>query len=79
AWSSPRASAYAMVSRAYPSSHFYMFDGAADSGMGFCPPNFSGLMCATNDAKRLFYQLTVTSFAGKSITSAEFVVRETFA
>ncbi|MFD4776708.1 LamG-like jellyroll fold domain-containing protein [Streptomyces sp. NPDC058382] len=79
AWSSPRASAYAMVSRAYPSSHFYKFDGAADSGMGFCPPNFSGLKCATNDAKRLFYQLPVTSFAGKSITSAEFVVRETFA
>ncbi|MFD4727616.1 LamG domain-containing protein [Streptomyces seoulensis] len=79
AWSSPRASSYAMVSRAYPSSDFYKFDGADDSGLGFCPPNFTGLKCAPNDAKRLFYKLPVTSFAGKSITSAEFVVRETFA
>ncbi|MFF1545803.1 LamG domain-containing protein [Streptomyces sp. NPDC058291] len=79
AWSSPRASAYAMVSRAFPDSDFYKFDGAADSGLGFCPPNFTGLKCAPNDAKRLFYKLPVTSFAGKSITSAEFVVRETFA
>ncbi|MEH0471965.1 LamG domain-containing protein [Streptomyces sp. B21-097] len=79
AWSSPRASSYAMVSRAYPDSDFYKFDGAADSGLGFCPPNFTGLKCAPNDAKRLFYKLPVTSFAGKSITSAEFVVRETFA
>ncbi|MFG3287777.1 LamG-like jellyroll fold domain-containing protein [Streptomyces sp. NPDC048179] len=79
AWSSPRASAYGMVSRAYPDSDFYKFDGADDSGMGFCPPNFTGLKCAPNDAKRLFYKLPVTSFAGKSINSAEFVVRETFA
>ncbi|MFF1745143.1 LamG-like jellyroll fold domain-containing protein [Streptomyces mirabilis] len=79
AWSSPRSSAYAMVSRAYPDSDFYKFDGAADSGLGFCPPNFTGLKCAPNDAKRLFYKLPVTSFVGKSITSAEFVVRETFA
>lgn len=78
-WSSPRASSYAMVSRAYPDSDFYKFDGADDAGLGFCPPNFTGLKCATNDAKRLFYKLPVTSFAGKSITSAEFVVRETFA
>ncbi|MFI0999796.1 LamG-like jellyroll fold domain-containing protein [Streptomyces galbus] len=78
-WSSPRASSYAMVSRAYPSSDFYKFDGADDAGLGFCPPNFTGLKCAPNDAKRLFYKLPVTSFAGKSITSAEFVVRETFA
>lgn len=79
AWSSPRASSYAMVSRAFPDSDFYKFDGADDSGLGFCPPNFTGLKCAPNDAKRLFYKLPVTSFAGKSITSAEFVVRETFA
>ncbi|MDX3249003.1 LamG-like jellyroll fold domain-containing protein [Streptomyces sp. ME18-1-4] len=79
AWSSPRASAYAMVSRAFPDSDFYKFDGADDAGLGFCPPNFTGLKCAPNDAKRLFYKLPVTSFAGKSITSAEFVVRETFA
>ncbi|MGW7386731.1 LamG-like jellyroll fold domain-containing protein [Streptomyces sp. NPDC054794] len=79
AWSSPRTSSYAMVSRAYPNSDFYKFDGADDAGLGFCPPNFTGLKCAPNDAKRLFYKLPVTSFAGKSITSAEFVVRETFA
>ncbi|MFE5721404.1 LamG domain-containing protein [Streptomyces erythrochromogenes] len=78
-WKSPRATGWAMVSRAYPSSSFYQFDGKDDAGMGFCPPNFTGMKCAPNDAKRLLYQVPVTSFAGKSIDSAEFVVRETHA
>ncbi len=78
-WKSPRATGWAMVSRAYPSSSFYQFDGKYDAGLGFCPPNFTGMQCAPNDAKRLLYQVPVTSFAGKSIDSAEFVVRETHA
>ncbi|MFF4873256.1 LamG-like jellyroll fold domain-containing protein [Streptomyces sp. NPDC000961] len=78
-WKSPRATGWAMVSRAYPGSSFYQFDGKDDAGLGFCPPNFTGMTCAPNDAKRLLYQVSVTSFAGKGIDSAEFVVRETHA
>ncbi|MFE4830011.1 LamG-like jellyroll fold domain-containing protein [Streptomyces sp. NPDC056672] len=37
------------------------------------------MYCQPYDVKRLFYQISTTKFAGRSILSAEFVVRETHA
>ncbi|BFO21797.1 hypothetical protein SHKM778_81850 [Streptomyces sp. KM77-8] len=42
--------------------------------MGFC--NWS--YCKPHDTKRLFYRIATSRFAGKSILSAEFVVRNTW-
>ncbi|MFG3100758.1 LamG-like jellyroll fold domain-containing protein [Streptomyces sp. NPDC048182] len=74
-WYSPRASAWTMASKYWSSSPQWKFNGDSDSGMGYC--NWS--YCSPNDTKRLFYQIPVSKFAGKSILSAEFVVNETWA
>jgi hypothetical protein len=73
-WSSPRATAWTMASKYWASSPQWKFNGASDSGMGYC--NWS--YCQPNDTKRLFYRIPVSTFAGKSILSAEFVVRNTW-
>ncbi|MEU3104855.1 LamG-like jellyroll fold domain-containing protein [Streptomyces griseoflavus] len=73
-WYSPKASAWTMVSKYWASSPQWKFNGDSDSGMGYCNWNY----CKPNDTKRLFYRLPVSKFAGRSILSAEFVVRNTW-
>nr|WP_234307661.1 MULTISPECIES: LamG-like jellyroll fold domain-containing protein [unclassified Streptomyces] len=73
-WYSPRASAWTMASKYWASSPQWKFNGASDAGMGYCNWTY----CKPNDTKRLFYRIPVSKFAGKSILSAEFVVRNTW-
>ncbi|MEU3832066.1 hypothetical protein [Streptomyces microflavus] len=73
-WSSPRATAWTMVSKYWASSPQWKFNGDSDSGMGYC----GWAYCQPQDTKRLFYQIPVSTFAGKTILSAEFVVRNTW-
>ncbi|MFC0599263.1 LamG-like jellyroll fold domain-containing protein [Streptomyces palmae] len=73
-WYSPRASAWTMASKYWASSPQWKFNGESDAGMGYC----NWYYCKPNDTKRLFYRIPVSKFAGKSILSAEFVVRNTW-
>ncbi|MDT0433895.1 MULTISPECIES: LamG-like jellyroll fold domain-containing protein [Streptomyces] len=73
-WYSPRASAWTMASKYWASSPQWKFNGDADAGLGYC--NWS--YCNPSDTKRLFYRVPVSAFAGKSVLSAEFVVRNTW-
>ncbi|GAB2952031.1 LamG domain-containing protein [Streptomyces sundarbansensis] len=70
-WYSPRASAWTMASKYWASSPQWKFNGENNAGMGYCGWNY----CAPHDTKRLFYRIPTSKFAGKSILSAEFVVR----
>lgn len=70
-WSAPRASAWTMASKYWASSPQWKFNGDSNAGMGFCGWDY----CRPNDTKRLFYRFSTSKFAGKSILSAEFVVR----
>jgi hypothetical protein len=74
-WYTPRATAWTMASRYWASSPQWKFNGDSDAGLGYCGWNY----CNPYDVKRLFYQFPTTRFAGRSILSAEFVVRETHA
>ncbi|QTZ95798.1 LamG domain-containing protein [Streptomyces auratus AGR0001] len=73
-WSTPRAASWTMASKYWASSPQWKFNGDHDAGMGYCNWNY----CQPNDTKRLFYQVPTSAFAGKSILSAEFVVRNTW-
>ncbi|MEW2065434.1 DNRLRE domain-containing protein [Streptomyces sp. NPDC007346] len=73
-WYSPRASAWTMASKYWASSPQWKFNGESDAGLGYC--NWS--YCQPHDTKRLLYRLPTSKFAGKSILSAEFVVRNTW-
>ncbi|MFJ3552090.1 LamG-like jellyroll fold domain-containing protein [Streptomyces sp. NPDC090114] len=73
-WHSPKATAWTMVSKYWANSPQWKFNGKSDSGMGFCNWDY----CAPHDTKRLFYRISTSRFAGKSILSAEFVVRNTW-
>jgi hypothetical protein len=73
-WYSPRASAWTMASKYWASSPQWKFNGESDAGMGYCDWYY----CQPYDTKRLFYRIPVSTFAGKSILSAEFVVRNTW-
>ncbi|WJV45854.1 LamG-like jellyroll fold domain-containing protein [Streptomyces flavofungini] len=70
-WYSPRASAWTMASKYWASSPQWKFNGDRDAGLGYC----NWYYCKPHDTKRLFYRIPVSRFAGKSILSAEFVVR----
>ncbi|MFD3735615.1 LamG-like jellyroll fold domain-containing protein [Streptomyces sp. NPDC058632] len=74
-WYTPRATAWTMASRYWAGSPQWKFNGDPDAGLGYCGWNY----CSPYDVKRLFYQFPTTKFAGRSILSAEFVVRETHA
>ncbi|MET8976252.1 LamG domain-containing protein [Streptomyces sp. NPDC004539] len=74
-WYSPKATSWTMASRYWASSPQWKFNGASDAGLGYCGWDY----CAPQDVKRLFYQIPTTKFAGRTILSAEFVVRETHA
>ncbi|MFE9311371.1 LamG-like jellyroll fold domain-containing protein [Streptomyces sp. NPDC006706] len=73
-WYTPKASAWTMASKYWASSPQWKFNGASDAGLGYCNWDY----CAPHDTKRLFYRIPVSTFAGKSILSAEFVVRNTW-
>ncbi|QEU93799.1 LamG-like jellyroll fold domain-containing protein [Streptomyces kanamyceticus] len=73
-WYSPRASAWTMASKYWAGSPQWKFNGEHTAGLGYC--NWS--YCKPHDTKRLFYRIPVSKFAGKSILSAEFVVRNTW-
>ncbi|MFJ9420281.1 LamG domain-containing protein [Streptomyces sp. NPDC101227] len=73
-WSTPRATSWTVASKYWASSPQWKFNGDHDAGMGYCDWNH----CQPEDTKRLFYQVPTSSFAGKSILSAEFVVRNTW-
>ncbi|MFI1399559.1 LamG-like jellyroll fold domain-containing protein [Streptomyces sp. NPDC020681] len=74
-WYTPKASAWTMASRYWASSPQWKFNGNSDAGLGYCGWSY----CAPYDVKRLFYRIPTTKFAGRTILSAEFVVRETHA
>lgn len=73
-WYTPRASAWTMASKYWAGSPQWKFNGDPDAGMGYC----NWYYCQPNDTKRLFYRIATSKFAGKSILSAEFVVRNTW-
>ncbi|MFE9251517.1 LamG-like jellyroll fold domain-containing protein [Streptomyces sp. NPDC007088] len=73
-WYTPKASSWTMASKYWASSPQWKFNGDHDAGLGFCGWDY----CAPHDTKRLFYQIPVSKFAGKSVLSAEFVVRNTW-
>ncbi|MFJ1914840.1 LamG-like jellyroll fold domain-containing protein [Streptomyces sp. NPDC088147] len=73
-WYSPRATAWTMASKYWASSPQWKFNADSDAGLGFC----NWAYCQPNDTKRLFYRIPTATFAGKSILSAEFVVRNTW-
>jgi hypothetical protein len=73
-WYSPKATAWTMASKYWASSPQWKFNGDPDAGMGFC----GWAYCQPQDTKRLFYRLPVSKFAGTSVLSAEFVVRNTW-
>ncbi len=63
-----------MASKYWASSPQRKFNGESDAGMGY--RNWS--YCQPNDTKRLFYRIPVSTFAGKTILSAEPVVHNTW-
>ncbi|MFF4566528.1 LamG domain-containing protein [Streptomyces sp. NPDC001435] len=73
-WYSPGAGNWTMVSKYWASSPQWRFNGDSDAGMGYCAGD---ARCAPQDVKRLFYAVPTSRFIGKSILSAEFVVKET--
>lgn len=73
-WKTVKASAWAYVSKAYPSQSFYKFGGKPDAGLGLCQGDSK---CAPRDVKRIFYRMPTSAYAGKHIISAEFVAKET--
>ncbi|WP_190194404.1 LamG-like jellyroll fold domain-containing protein [Streptomyces minutiscleroticus] len=73
-WYSPKAAAWTMASKYWASSPQWKFNGDPDAGMGYCGWSY----CQPYDTKRLFYRIPVSRFAGKSVLSAEFVVRNTW-
>ncbi|MHC0430918.1 LamG-like jellyroll fold domain-containing protein [Streptomyces sp. O3] len=70
-WYSPRASAWTMASKYWASSPQWKFNGKSNAGLGYCGWSY----CAPRDTKRLFYRIPTSKFAGRTILSAEFVVR----
>ncbi|MEU5247649.1 LamG-like jellyroll fold domain-containing protein, partial [Streptomyces asoensis] len=70
-WYSPRAGAWTMASKYWASSPQWKFNGENNAGLGYC----GWAYCQPNDTKRLFYRIPVSKFAGKTVLSAEFVVR----
>jgi hypothetical protein len=73
-WYSPRATAWTMASKYWASSPQWKFNGKSDAGLGYCAWDY----CAPYDTKRLFYRVPTSTYAGRTILSAEFVVRNTW-
>ncbi|MFI9200854.1 LamG domain-containing protein [Streptomyces sp. NPDC053048] len=73
-WYTPQSSAWTMASSYFANEPQWKFNGKSDAGMGYC----DWMHCQPEDTKRLFYEIGTSKFAGKTILSAEFVVRETW-
>ncbi|MEV7844560.1 LamG-like jellyroll fold domain-containing protein [Streptomyces cyaneofuscatus] len=73
-WNSPDATAWTMASKYWEGSPQWLFNGQPDAGMGLCDWAY----CQPHDTKRLFYRIPTSTFAGRSILSAEFVVGNTW-
>ena len=73
-WYSPKAAAWTMASKYWASAPQWKFNGDSDAGLGFC----GWYYCKPYDTKRLFYRIPVSKFAGRTVLSAEFVVRNTW-
>ncbi|MGW5098782.1 LamG-like jellyroll fold domain-containing protein [Streptomyces nodosus] len=73
-WYTPKASAWTMASKYWASSPQWKFNGDSDAGLGYCDWSY----CNPHDTKRLFYRIPTSTYAGKSILSAEFVVHNTW-
>ncbi|MFE0045679.1 LamG-like jellyroll fold domain-containing protein [Streptomyces albireticuli] len=73
-WYTPQASSWTMATSYFANEPQWKFNGKSDAGMGYC----DWAHCQPADTKRLFYEIGTSKFAGKSILSAEFVVRETW-
>ncbi|MEV5751765.1 LamG domain-containing protein [Actinoallomurus sp. NPDC052308] len=54
------------------------YDFKNDEGMGYCPYSYT-YDCGSPHVKRLFYRMPTSGFGGKTILSAEFQIKETFA
>ncbi|MFF3820119.1 LamG domain-containing protein [Streptomyces bluensis] len=74
-WDTPKATSWTVASRYWHGSPQWKFNGDSDAGLGYCGWSY----CQPYDVKRLFYQFPISKYAGRSILSAEFVVRETHA
>ncbi|MER0242186.1 LamG-like jellyroll fold domain-containing protein [Streptomyces sp. HSW2009] len=74
-WYSPRASSWTVASQYWAGTPQWKFNGDPDAGLGYC----GWAYCKPEDTKRLFYQIPSSRFTGRSVLSAEFVVRETHA
>jgi len=73
-WYSPKTSAWTMASKYWASAPQWKFNGDPDAGMGYC----GWAYCQPQDTKRVFYRIPVSKFAGRTVLSAEFVVRNTW-
>ncbi|MEU8852692.1 LamG-like jellyroll fold domain-containing protein [Streptomyces sp. NPDC048564] len=73
-WYSPRTSAWTMASKYWASSPQWKFNGDSDAGLGYCGWHY----CQPYDTKRLFYRISTSAFAGRTILEANFVVRNTW-
>ncbi|KUJ39892.1 hypothetical protein ACZ90_69060 [Streptomyces albus subsp. albus] len=70
-WDTPKATTWTMASKYWANAPQWKFNGKSTEGLGLCEWYY----CNPYDTKRLFYQIPTSAFAGKSILSAEFVVR----
>ncbi|MFD4997938.1 LamG-like jellyroll fold domain-containing protein [Streptomyces buecherae] len=70
----PRATAWTMASKYWANSPQWKFNGKSTEGLGYCEWEY----CNPHDTKRLFYRIPTSAFSGKTILSAELVVRNTW-
>lgn len=72
-WTTPHASSWTGISKAWPGNSYWKFAG--DFGTGYCADTS---FCEPGDVKRVMYALPVRgqAFVGKHILSAEFDVHE---
>ncbi|WP_260867251.1 LamG-like jellyroll fold domain-containing protein [Streptomyces sp. SAJ15] len=73
-WHTPRATAWTMASKYWANAPQWKFNGKSDEGLGYCEWHY----CNPQDTKRLFYRIPTSTYAGKTVLSAEFVVRNTW-
>ena len=69
-WKNSSRTLWSMVAEGYPNEAYSKFDGKAHEGVGECP-TWTG-ECAGTGVKRLFFAIPTSSYAKKTIISAEF-------
>ncbi|MBC6460897.1 LamG-like jellyroll fold domain-containing protein [Actinomadura sp. HBU206391] len=75
-WETKKASAWAMVSSAFPTTSYYKFSGT--EGVGYCDVSLDGT-CVRTGRKRIFFRMPLSGVSGKYVESVEFVAYETHA